>query len=220
MNRMWIALSVLGLVVGAGTASAQRPGGPGGFGGRGGGGIGALLTIAEVQKELNITDDQKTKLREAIGGGGGRGDFQNLSREEIAKRVEEAAKKVEETVKTVLDSKQQERLAELRIQREGAAALARAEIAEKIGLAQEQKDKIKKAQEEAASARANFPGRDASQEERTKAMEEARKAREKVNAEIMAVLSPQQKEAFEKLQGAKFEFPAQQPGGRPRNNNN
>jgi Spy/CpxP family protein refolding chaperone len=203
--------------VGASTASAQ--GRPGGFGGRGGGGVGALLMIAEVQKELNITDDQKTKLREAIGGGGGRGDFQNLSREEIQKRIEEAAKKAEETVKTVLDAKQQERLGELRIQRDGAVALARAEVAEKIGLDQAQKDKIKKVQEESAANRPNFPGQNATEEERTKARDEARKAREKVTTEILAVLSPQQKEAFEKLQGAKFEFPAQQFGGRPRNNN-
>jgi Spy/CpxP family protein refolding chaperone len=49
--------------------------------------------------------------------------------------------------------------------------------------------------------------RNATDEERQKAAAEARERREKTNTAILAVLKPEQKESFEKLQGTKFTFP-------------
>jgi hypothetical protein len=197
MKRYVLVASALAIALGASTAFAQR----GGFGG--GSSPAALLAIPEVQKELSVTEAQKEKLQALRGE---RGDTQNLSREERQKRFEELAKKAEETIKTVLDEKQQKRLAELRIQREGAAALARAEVAEKVGLDAAQKDKVKKIQADNTPAtRANF--QNATPEERQKLIAEARERREKTNKELLAVLTSAQKESFEKLQGTKFTFP-------------
>jgi hypothetical protein len=87
--------------------------------------------------------------------------------------------------------------------------LVRAEVAEKLALTAEQKEQIAKIQAGAApAAGVNF--RDLSEEERTKAFAEMREKREKANASLMAVLTADQKTALEKLQGAKFEFPAPQ----------
>jgi hypothetical protein len=114
----------------------------------------------------------------------------------------------------VLDETQQKRLEELRIQREGAESLTRAEVIAKLGLEQAQKDKIKEiAAAEDSAPRFDF--QNATDEERQKYFAEARQRREKRNADLLAVLTAAQKTSFEKLQGAKFTFPE-----RRRNNNN
>lgn len=205
------------------------PGGRGGFGfgGPGGGGVAGLLFMEEVQKEIGATKEQvekiQTAMRELGGGrgpggqgGGNRVNPQDLSeaeraklREEFQKQMEERAKKSDEILKANLDAKQIARLEELRIQREGAGALARTEVAAKLKLSDEQKEKIKTALE---SGRGDFRGfggpGGGNREEIQKAMEEARAKREKANAEALAVLTEEQKTAFAALQGAKFEFPA------------
>ncbi len=117
------------------------------------------------------------------------------------------AKKADETVKTVLDEKQQKRLGELEIQRQGAAAINRPEVAKKLDLDQAQKDQLKKIQADNAPT-TRFDFQNASQEERQKFFTEARERRDKVNTALLAVLKPAQKETFEKMQGEKFTFPA------------
>lgn len=220
-------------------AQGQRGGRGGGFGGPGGGGgTAGLLMIEEVRKEVGISEDQLGKIREALqglgggrgapGAGGGRTNFQDMSeeerakfREEMQKQAEELAKKSEEILKANLDAKQLGRLEELRIQREGAGALARAEVAAKLKLTDDQKETIKTA---LASGQMDFRafGRDASPEDRQKAMQEFQAKREKANADALAVLTAEQKTAFGAMQGAKFEFPqggfgggGRPPGGRP-----
>lgn len=209
-------------------AQGQRGfgGGRGGFGGFGGGGAAGLIAMEAVQKEIGVSKEQVEKIQTAIRelgggrgpGGGDRPNFQEMSEEErtkffeeMRKQGEERAKKAEEVLKANLDAKQLARLEELRIQREGAGALARTEVAAKLKLTDEQKDKIKEA---LASAQVDFRGgrgpgaggfdREAFQ----KQMEEARAKREKANADALAVLTADQKTAFDGLQGAKFEFPA------------
>jgi hypothetical protein len=185
--------------------------------GRGGfdrGSVTTLLMIDEVQNELKLTAEQKEKLQSLRCSREDRAALQDLSREERQKRYEERAKKAEETIKTTLDETQQKRLQELRLQREGAEALTRAEVAEKLGFDQAQKDKVKQVLEAADSNR-QFDFRNATQEEREKYFAEARERREKRDADLLAVLTDAQKESFQKMQGEKFTFPE-----RRRNNNN
>ncbi len=165
----------------------------------------SLLTNQAVQKELNITDEQKEKLQAALQEL--RGGFNNLSREERQKKVEEMAKKADETIKTVLDEKQQKRFGELDIQIQGGGAINNPKVAKHLGLDQAQKDQLKKIQaDNAPSTRFDF--QNATQEELQKFMSEARERREKLNAALLAVLTPAQKKTFEKMQGEKFTFPA------------
>jgi len=212
-------------------AQGQRGfgGGRGGFGGFGGGGAAGLISMEAVQKEIGVTTEQvekiQTAMRELGGGrgpgGGDRPNFQEMSEEErtkffeeMRKQGEERAKKAEEILKANLDAKQLARLEELRIQREGAGALARTEVAAKLKLTDEQKEKIKEA---LASGQMDLRGgrgpggpgaggfdREAFQ----KQMEEARAKREKANADALAVLTADQTAALETMKGAKFEFPA------------
>lgn len=206
-----------------GGGGGGRGGFGGGRGGFGGGGVSGLVRIAEVQKELGVTDEQKTEITKILeenrpmGGGFNREEFQNLSQEERTKRFEEmrkageeTAKKIEEKVKGVLNEQQWTRLSELRIQREGVAALSRADVAEKLALSDEQKKEIAKLNE---SLRPQFGGGPGGGGGERPNMEELRAQREKTQKEILAVLSEDQKESYEKLQGAKFEFPRPQFGG-------
>ncbi len=206
MKRFHLAVAVVVMVAMTSTALAQR-GGRRGFDRLGAAG---LLAVEAVQNELKMTDEQKQKfaaLREE-----GR-NLRDLSGEERRQKFQELAKKADETVKTTLDDKQKKRLEEIRLQLEGPGALARDEVAAKLKLDQAQKDKIKKIQEDGRPSE-RFDFRNASQEERRKYFAEARERREKTNAALLAVLTPAQKESFEKLQGEKFEMPRR---GRNRN---
>ena len=234
LRRTTLILGTALLMLTASIAQAQTPKGkrgqqPGGGrpGGGFGGGVTTLLASPEVLKELNVSSEQKgliedmlKDLRPAGGtggaGGGNRQDFQNLSQEERQKRVdelrkqgEERAKKADDMVKVILEAKQVDRLNQLRLQTEGVGALSRAEVADKVGLTQEQKDKIAKIREAARPDPGSFQrGGNASQEDRQKAAQEFLARREKTNAEVLAVLTPTQKDTWDKMQGKKFDFPA------------
>src|SRR5208282_4605317 len=137
-------------------ASAQGPGG-GGFFGRGGGGASGamLLAMPEVQTELNLSEDQKSQIktigdsvREKMRASMGQINFQELQSlsdeerqkrfDEMRKKAEEVTKGVDEKVASILDAKQNGRLKELQLQREGAMALTRPEVAKKLNLSEEQ----------------------------------------------------------------------------------
>jgi hypothetical protein len=229
------------LIAAASTVQAQdRPRGGGFQFGFGGGGMfgGAsfdanLLASPEVQKELGVSDEQKGLIEDMLTdlqsqrqqafrqGGGGFQNFQDLSEderrkliEEGQKRMEEMNKKTEEMINMVLEPKQTERFGQLRLQRAGVGAFNRLDIAEKLALTQEQKDKMQKIQEANRpdpSAFASF--RDMSEEERREAFAKLREKGEKANAEILNLLTGEQKESWAKLQGKKFEFPPQQGFG-------
>lgn len=230
MRRTTAALLTFAAIACATPAWAQPGRGPGGFGGGpGAGGAAGLLMMAEVQKELSITDEQKEKVTKALEGlrpqpgQAGFGNFREMTEEqrtkameEFRKQADERNKKTEAALKEILTAEQQKRLGELRVQREGVAGLSRGEIAEKLELTDEQKGKLR---ELADAARPNFGqggGRPAAGEavDREKLMAEMTARREKLNADSLAVLTADQKAKWEAMQGKKFEFPAFNFGGR------
>src|SRR3989304_5488736 len=100
----------------------------GGFMGSGRMGMGSsgLLRQEAVQKELGVTAEQLTKLKDMLeagrAGGGGQGNPQDMTdeqrqklRAEMAKRTAEQEKKIGE----VLDAKQVARLKQIRLQVSG-----------------------------------------------------------------------------------------------------
>jgi hypothetical protein len=231
MLRFKSLAGALALVLVVSLASAQeRPRGPGGrgFGGRGFGmGMGgptALLNIPEVRTELNTTDEQNKEIDDVLAkvnearGGFNPQDFQNLSDEERQKRMDEMRKKMEEANKAaeekvgkILKPEQLARLNQLSLQRPGA--ITRPEVAKQLGLSQEQQDKIQKIQEESRpQGGGNF--QNMTEEERQKFVAEANERREKAQADMLAVLTGEQKTKWTELQGKEFKFPAfGGPGG-------
>lgn len=222
-----------------------RGGGFGGFGGgMGGGGVGFLLGNEQVQKELKMSEDQVSKVRDigreafaGFGGGGGQRGA-DLSEEERTKRREEMAKRAEETNKkylAVLDADQTTRVKQIQLWVSGAAGVAsNEEAAKELKLTDDQKAALKAINEEAGKKRmelfgAGGGGRGASDEERTKRREQMASLQKDTEAECQAVLTDEQKSQFAKMRGPKFEldmtaFGRGGPGGgrgrRGGNNNN
>jgi len=236
-RTFWVSGLTLVLLANA-TQAQERPRGfgQGQFAGFLPGGAG-LLAMPEVQKELSISDEQKGLIDDMLADlreqqrnqfSGFQG-FQDMSDEErrkaledMRKRGEETTKKADEMTNMILEPKQVDRLSQLRIQREGAAALMRPDVADKLKLTQSQRDKIRSIQEEVmprfgaggggGGATFNFRNfQNMSDEEKAKMREEGEKMRERIEksrTDMVAVLTPEQKDSFEKMQGKKFDFPA------------
>jgi len=192
---------------------------------------GFLLQTEQVQKELELVDDQKAKLkelgekamarmREAFGD---REALRKLSDEERKTKFAEAGKKMaaqaEETkkeVENILLPHQLERLQQIALQMRGVAALNDKEVQEALSISSDQQEKLKslrdKAMEKSRSMMEDL--RDATDQERRAKLQEFRK---QIEGEALGVLSEEQKEKFEKLKGPKFEldFSALRPRGGP-----
>jgi hypothetical protein len=226
-------LIVVSIVAAAGLATAQGGGGGrGGFGGqmgRGGGGITGLLNRADVQGELKITDDQKTKLTEmrvirgqrGQGGQGGQGGGQGGQRGQggqggqgggqggqvDADAMRKAMEEREKNALAVLDAGQQKRLKELYVQRSGNRSVLNSTIQADLGLSDDQKKKIAELQTKQQEAnRAIFEKAQAGEIQR----EEIQALREKndkiLDEEIGKVLTADQVAKLKGMNGAPFKF--------------
>ncbi|HEY4310373.1 MAG TPA: hypothetical protein VGN12_13055 [Pirellulales bacterium] len=232
-SSRWIVVAALAVVVGVSSitvASAQQRG-RGGAGGRGmgmapGADVLMMLTLEPVQKELKLTDAQTTTVREAgeqmqsemretFSG------LQDLSQEERREKMQELRGEIEKKVKelrakvdTTLDASQKDRLKQLVLQRRGVLqSLQDAEVATSLKLTDEQKKKVETLVAESRPGRgqggaaAAGDGDRAAMRERFAAMQKER------NEKALGILTAEQKSEFEKLQGAKFDFPAGRGGG-------
>lgn len=191
--------------------SAQPPGRRGGaFGRRGFGGPGdmqnssaALLRLPEVRQELATSDEQNKQIDETLAALGEQmrasfGNFQelqNLDEDERAKRFAEARqaseaanKKADEKLAGILDGKQRARLNGLRLQREGAAGVLRPEVAKELGLSEEQHGQLRQIQDK------------------------SRGQREAAEADMLAVLTADQRQKLSDMKGAEFQFPQRRGG--------
>lgn len=228
-----------GLLVLAWTASTigQPPPGRGGMGpGRGGGDPTLpLLGRPEVQKELELMEDQIGKLK-AIDD-----EYQQKRQKEFAglrdlpedqrrakytelqdkRKVwnEEALKKVQE----ILLPHQFDRLHEISLQVRGTSALADPKVQDELGLNEQQKTKLKELRDKVEEQmRSMFEAvRGLPDAERRAKMTESREKMQKLfkDAQDQATetLTAQQRDKFEQLKGKKIEiqWPQRGPGGPP-----
>lgn len=211
MCRVALVFGLASLLAAPALAQRQRGNrqGPQGFGG---GGELFLLTQESVQKDLKLSEEQvkkvqdlQAKQREARQG------LRDLSQEERRTKMQEQAKESQKALKEVLDARQQTRLHQIGLQREGARALSRKDVAETLALSDEQKEKIKTIQEEARKEMGELRGAGNNEDNRKKFAEIRKNTEEKV----MGVLSAEQKTKLEKMKGEPFkgEIRMQQRGG-------
>jgi hypothetical protein len=211
-SARFVAVAAIFTVAGllASSASAQGRGGRGGQGGFGGGGFGGgttfLLQNADVRKELEIVDEQIEKIdaiREKQRADRPEFDFRNATEEERTKFIEQMRERNTANTKeieAVLLPQQRERLAQIglqmRIQQMGVVqALTTGDIAEQIGVTDDQKTKMEEA---AAAAEKDLQDKIA-------------KARTEARDKILGTLSSEQKDKVKKMLGTEFKF-TQQPG--------
>jgi len=201
-----------------------QPGGGGGFGGGRGGAVDptTLLGQEPIQKELELSADQKEKVtaladsvreaRQAMfqgGGGAGGGDFQEMQKK-MTEMTEANKKKVAEILQPPQNARRDEIMLQLSVSQSPATALTQGNTGEKLGLTEDQKKKVAdlvaKNQEKTQSlfqdAGGDFQGM----------QEKMTKLRDDLKNDAMAVLTPEQKEKLTKLQGKTFDVSTIQMG--------
>lgn len=198
---------VLGLAVfAADLVSAQQPG-------RGfpGGGVAALLASPDVAKELKLTEEQVTKVKEVSQQVREKfkdsfAKLKDASQEERQQKFQEIAKSMsEETGKalgSVLNAEQSKRLKQLELQMQGSRAFSEAEVQKSLGLTDEQKEKIKTIRDDAAKAMMELYQGGNFQE----AAQKMQALRKETMEKITAVLSDAQKKSWKDMTGEAFEF--------------
>ena len=216
--------SVLGMVLAVGLASAQ-PGAPppSGEPGQGmhrgmgpgmmehGGGPLGLLRLESVQKDLNLSDAQKEKIKELAKGTmpARASDAESPSPEERRARMEAMRK----SLAGILKPEQLDRLKQIQLQVQGPAALAmNPEAAKALGITDDQRAKIKSLREEADGKMRTLFGsaRGLPPEQRRAKFVENRDQLRQINKELrtkaLEVLTPEQREKLDKLQGKKLDL--------------
>lgn len=226
MSRNWlIGVGVMALVaVGltAVRASAQDQANPPqrqrgqGFM-RGGSGL-MLLRSDVVAKDLDLSTEQKESLTK-LGDEARkqrtelRDSLKDASQEERRAKMSAAEKEIDGKVDAVLNEKQRARLKEIKLQVRGASALTQPEIADALKLTDEQKTKLADlAKERRDASRAAF--QDASGD-RAAAREKLATLNKESNSKMQAVLTTEQAEQFEKMQGKKIDVEALRSSLRP-----
>jgi Spy/CpxP family protein refolding chaperone len=216
---------------GQGRGRGGQGGGRGGFGGFGGDNTSMLLRNEKVQKELELSKDQVdqlTKLAEETREAMADLRDQDLDREKRTEKATELTKKGTAKINEVLLPHQQDRLKELRIQLAGNRALLQADVAEKLNLTSEQKEKLGELMPAfggfgAGGGRGRGEGRGAGEgrgegrggEGRGEARgerpseEERAKRTEERNKQVMDVLTSEQKDQYEKMKGKKTDITMQ-----------
>jgi hypothetical protein len=171
--------------------------------------------MPEVQHEVELTDDQKTELgklrteirdqirnqmQDSFNG------MRDLSEEERQARIDQIRtqmdtirKDVEAKLQKVLLPNQFDRLKQIdlqsRVQREGAAALTSGELADQLGLTDDQKEQI---QQKADQVQQDLQAK-------------IRQARLDARNQLLDVLTTDQRTKLETLMGTQFDLPEPNP---------
>jgi len=216
--KKWI-VTILAVALCA-AAMAQRGGGMFGRGG----GTAQLLGRHDVQKELNLSDDQKTKLealrqkqREDMQAffqanapaDGGRPDMSKLQPE-----MEKMRKDQQKEVDAILTADQSKRLKEISIQLGGVGVITRPEIQTDLGFTDDQKAQVKSLQDKQQAAmqeiREKMQSGELDREQMRPLMEKNRKI---MDDELGKILTEAQKAKLKELGGKTFTPEPQDNGG-------
>jgi hypothetical protein len=197
-------------IVAAASVALAQPGGGRGMAGRTND-LSFFLAIEPVQNELQLTDEQKASAQKmADDNRQAMMDLRNsgASPEEMGEKIQERAKENKKKVDELLKPEQRERLEQIALQIGGGAALSRPEIADKLGLSDEQKKKLQKLSEDAQQKRMDLfsAGPPSDPQEMQDRMQKVQKINDEQKASAMEILTAEQKDQFNKMQGKKFDF--------------
>lgn len=163
-----------------------------------------LASLPEVQNELKMNDEQKTRVaeindelregrREIFGTG-----FDKWN--EIRGRVQQLNRDASKEVDDLLEPAQRKRLQEINVQQNGPRALNDPDVIAELGLSDEQKAKLAAADEEnnkAFEKAVEESGRDDWRQRAGELSEEA-------DQRLLSVLTEQQQKQFEAMEGEEF----------------
>jgi Spy/CpxP family protein refolding chaperone len=223
-----LVLSLAGLL--AGPALAQRGQGRGGRGGFGG--PDALALNPSVQKELNLSEDQIQKIKDVTQSIRDKHKdesdaVRNLQGDERREKNQELRKKISEETNQalagILKPEQSKRLKEITLQQRGPQAFNDPEVQKGLNFTEDQKDKIKTINEDAAKdMRELFPqgggrrgagGGAGDQAAFKELMTKAAAIRKETMDKITSVLTEDQKKTWKEMTGQPFEVKYEAPQG-------
>jgi Spy/CpxP family protein refolding chaperone len=178
-----------------------------------------LLGMEQVQKELKLSEEQIGKVEKINEELRAEMTDQYTALRDIEDREKRQAKmaelvgqfdsKAREKLRDVLDKEQTARLDQIRMQvRPVADSLANKDVVDRLKLTEEQQKKLAQINKDMQAKQSElYSGmRDASEEQRTEAFQKLRKIRGDADKQALEVLTAEQKEAFEKMQGKKIEL--------------
>lgn len=199
-------------------AVAQPGQGRGGFGGRGGMMMGGgfqndtvLLMRSDVQAELKLTNDQRTRLEqmqerirqqmmERMQSGGMQGNREAMQAE-FRRMQEETTRQIN----AILTADQQKRLRQIGIQMAGARAVMREDVAKELGITPDQKTRLDRLQEAQRAANQSIMEKIRNGElDREQGQASIERNRVTLDAEIMKILTEAQKTKLKEMGGAPF----------------
>lgn len=193
-----------------------------------------LLMNPSVQKELKLTEEQKQELGKLMpmrGPGGppdrGQGGFgqggqggqrgQGGPPQGGPPRGERGPggpggpnPEMEKRIKEILNESQYKRYQEIGLQQQGAMALTRPEIAEKVRLTENQREQVRQILEQ--NRPQMRPPQEGERRDPAQMRTEMEKNREALNAKIAAVLSGEQKAVWQSMLGRPFKIEHPQGG--------
>jgi hypothetical protein len=170
----------------------------------------ALVRNPKVEKELNLSDEQKEKMTELQQETGRELSqaTQGLDREAVIKKLREMFPKVKEKedkrLMKVLNPEQLQRLRQILLQMQGVDVFREPEVIHALGLSLEQQEKLNSMLKQADKQRAGMSDQvglhigefgGAPAQSTQEAMKKALKA-----------LTPEQRQKFDKIVGRPFEF--------------
>lgn len=216
MNKFLVFVALLGMVA---TAFAQKT--PPHmarrfrFFGADGGSLVQLSIRNDVQKELKVSDEQKTKIADLdhrmqsqiIDKMTEMSKDDKLTPNEMRGGISAIGEKFAVELADVLTADQKKRLLEVLLQQVGYLAVQREDIQDKLGLSEPQRSQVKQAQHDATARldkiRERMMKEEMSPEERKKISDANIEAHK---AAIAAALTDEQRAKFKEMQGAPFEF--------------
>jgi hypothetical protein len=166
-----------------------------------------LVLVPEVQKELGLSEDGAATLERSLTAIQREG-YAERSRafgSDLAGRDQadqrHQSQQIIDTVRASLTVTQWNRLQELILQQTGAESVAHHEVAKELGLNQEQRDRAREIITE--YQRSRIEGRTLLVKPK-----ELRARQQKEQADLLDVLTPDQKKMWEAMQGAKVDLPS------------
>ncbi|MDP6558250.1 MAG: Spy/CpxP family protein refolding chaperone [Pirellulaceae bacterium] len=178
-----------------------------------------LLGLEQVQKEMKLSEEQTTKVQEIVKKLRAEMQEQYTALREIEDRDQQRAKitelrdqsdqKVREQLGDVVEREQVMRLYQIRTQvRAVVDSLANSYISRRLKLTDDQKNKLDEINKGLGTKQSEVYAtmRDANDEQRSEAFQKLRKIRSDADAEALALLTAEQKAAFEEMKGEKIEL--------------
>ena len=197
-------------------AEGSRGGSRRGFGR---GSLLALLRMEQVQKEMKLSEEQTAKVNKLVEKLGAEMREQYAALRKIEDRDQRRAKmtelseqidgKVREQLRGALKRDQMMRLYQIRMQvRPVADSLSNQYVARRLKLTEEQQKKVAEISKETQAKQSELFGamRNASDAQRSEAFQKLRQLRSAADEKALAVLTAEQKEAFENMKGEKIKL--------------